>query len=145
MQSIREQIIQTIVARLTPVASGQGATIRRQPTVPTDRAQLPALLVFPESEAVRRINDRTERELVIRVVALAAGSATERPEPAVDRLMTAAHASLLADVTLVGLALGMEETDTEWQQDDADLDVAALPSRYRITYRTLALDLTQKG
>ena len=145
MQSIREQIIQTIVARLTPVASGQGATIRRQPTVPTDRAQLPALLVFPESEAVRRINDRTERELVIRVVALAAGSATERPEPAVDRLMTAAHASLLADVTLVGLALGMEETDTEWQQDDADMDVAALPSRYRITYRTLALDLTQKG
>ena len=145
MQSIREQIIQTIVARLTPVASGQGATIRRQPTVPTDRAQLPALLVFPESEAVRRINDRTERELVIRVVALAAGSATERPEPAVDRLMTATHASLLADVTLGGLALGMEETDTEWQQDDADLDVAALPSRYRITYRTLALDLTQKG
>ena len=113
--------------------------------MPTDRAQLPALLVFPESEAVRRINDRTERELVIRVVALAAGSATERPEPAVDRLMTAAHASLLADVTLVGLALGMEETDTEWQQDDADMDVAALPSRYRITYRTLALDLTQKG
>ena len=145
MQSIREQIIQTIVARLTPIASGQGATIRRQPTVPTDKAQLPALLVFPESEAVRRINDRTERELVIRVVALAAGSATERPEPAVDRLMTAAHASLLADVTLVGLALGMEETDTEWQQDDADMDVAALPSRYRITYRTLALDLTQKG
>ena len=145
MQSIREQIIQTIVARLTPVASGQGATIRRQPTVPTDRAQLPALLVFPESEAVRRINDRTERELVIRVVALAMGSATDGPEPAVDRLMTAAHASLLADVTLGGLALGMEETDTEWQQDDADLDVAALPSRYRITYRTLALDLTQKG
>ena len=145
MQSIREQIIQTIVARLTPVASGQGATIRRQPTVPTDRAQLPALLVFPESEAVRRINDRTERELVIRVVALATGSATDGPEPAVDRLMTAAHASLLADVTLVGLALGMEETDTEWQQDDADMDVAALPSRYRITYRTLALDLTQKG
>ena len=145
MQSIREQIIQTIVARLTPVASGQGATIRRQPTVPTDRAQLPALLVFPESEAVRRINDRTERELVIRVVALATGSATDGPEPAVDRLMTAAHASLLADVTLGGLALGMEETDTEWQQDDADLDVAALPSRYRITYRTLALDLTQKG
>lgn len=145
MQSIREQIIQTIVARLTPVASGQGATIRRQPTVPTDRAQLPALLVFPESEAVRRINDRTERELVIRVVALATGTATDGPEPTVDRLMTATHASLLADVTLGGLALGMEETDTEWQQDDADLDVAALPSRYRITYRTLALDLTQKG
>ena len=46
---------------------------------------------------------------------------------------------------LGGLALGMEETDTDWQQDDADMDVAALPSRYRITYRTFAHDLTQKG
>lgn len=145
MQSIREQIIQTVVLRLTPVASALGATIRRQPTVPTDRTQMPALLVFPESEAVRRVNDRTERELVIRIVALATGTVTELPEPVVDRLMTAAHVSLLADVTLGGLALGMEETDTDWQQDDADMDVAALPSRYRITYRTLAHDLTQKG
>ena len=48
-------------------------------------------------------------------------------------------------MTLGGLALGMEETDTDWQQDDADMDVAALPSRYRITYRTFAHDLTQKG
>lgn len=145
MQSIREQIIQTVVLRLTPVASAQGATIRRQPTVPSDRAQMPALLVFPESEAVRRVNDRTERELVIRIVALATGTATELPEPVVDRLMTAAHAALLADVTLSGLALGMEETDTDWQQDDSDMDVAAMPSRYRVTYRTLAHDLTQKG
>ncbi len=145
MQSIREQIIQTVVARLTLVASAQGATIRRQPTVPTDRAQLPTLLVFPDSEAVRRVNDRTERELVIRIVALAVGTATEIPEPMADRLMTAAHAALLADVTLGGLALGMEETDTDWQQDDADMDVASLPSRYRITYRTFAHDLTQKG
>ena len=145
MQSIREQIIQTVVDRLTPVATTQIATIRRQPTVPTDRAQMPALLVFPESEAVRRVNDRTERELVIRIVALAIGTTTESPEPVADRLLTAAHTALLADVTLGGLSLGLEETDTDWQQDDADMDVAALPSRYRITYRTLAHDLTQKG
>ena len=106
---------------------------------------MPALLVFPDSEAVRRVNDRTERELVIRIVALAIGTPTEIPEPIADRLMTAAHAALLADVTLGGLALGMEETDTDWQHDDADMEVAALPSRYRITYRTLAHDLTQKG
>lgn len=145
MQSIREQIIQTVVDRLTPVATTQSATIRRQPTVPTDRAQMPALLVFPESEVVRRVNDRTERELVIRIVALAIGTATGSPEPVADRLLTAAHTALLADVTLGGLSLGLEETDTDWQQDDADMDVAALPSRYRITYRTLAHDLTQKG
>ena len=46
MQSIREQIIQAVVANLTPVAILQGATLLRQPTVPTDRAKLPALYHF---------------------------------------------------------------------------------------------------
>lgn len=145
MQSLRERIIQAVVASLTPVATAQGATIRRQPTVPTERANLPALLVFPESESVRRINDRAERELVLRIVALAMGTATEPPEPIADRLLTAAHLVLTADATLGDLTTGLEETDCDWQQDDADMEAAALPARYRITYRTLAHDLTRKG
>lgn len=143
--SLREQIIQAIVAKLTPVTTAAGATLRRQPALPADRAHLPALLVFPEAESVRRVNDRAERELTIRLVAVAMGTATESPEPVADRLMTAAHAALMTDVGLDGLALGMEETDCEWQQEDADMEAAALPARYRITYRTLAHDLTQKG
>lgn len=145
MQSIREQIIASVVTKLTPVAALQGATIRRQPTVPTDRAKLPALLVFPESESVHRVNDRAERELVLRIVALAAGTNTETPEPIADRLLVAAHSALMADVNLGGLALNLEETDCDWQQDDADMEAAALPARYRVTYRTFAHDLTQKG
>lgn len=145
MQSIREQIIHAVVARLTPVATAQGATIRRQPTVATDRAHSPALLVFPESETVRRVNNRAERELVLRIVALAVGTGMEAPEPMADMLLTAAHLVLMADVTLGGLALGLEETDCDWQQDDADMEVAAIPARYRITYRTLAADLSTRG
>lgn len=145
MQSIREQIIQVMVTKLTPVAALQGASIRRQPTIPTDRAQSPALLIFPEAETVRRVNDRTERELEIKLVALSFGTATEAPEPIADRLITAAHAALLADVTLGGLTLGIREIDCDWQQDDADMEAAAIPARYQITYRTLVSDLTQKG
>lgn len=145
MQSIREQIIQKIVAKLTPVATTQGATIQRQPTIPTDRTRLPALLVFPEMETVQRINERCERELVIRIVALACGSAMEASEAIADRLLVAAHAALMTDVNLDGLAQSLEELDCEWQQDDADMALAAMPARYRITYRTLIHDLTQKG
>lgn len=145
MQSIREQIIQAVVARLTPVVTAQGATIRRQPTVPTDRAHSPALLVFPESETVRRINDRAERELVLRLVALAVGTATESPESVADRLMVAAHLALMEDVNLGGLALCLEETDCDWQQDDADMEAAAIPARYRITYRTRVSDISRGG
>lgn len=145
MQSIREQIIQKIVAKLTLVATAQGAIIQRQPTIPTDRARLPALLVFPESETVHRINERSERELVLRVVALACGTALEAPEPIADRLLVAAHSVLMADINLDGLAQSLEELDCEWQQDDADMALAAMPARYRITYRTLTHDLTIKG
>lgn len=145
MQSIREQLIQAVVASLTPVATDQGATIRRQPTVATDRAHSPALLVFPESETVRRVNDRSERELTLRLVALVLGTASESPEPIADRLMTAAHLALFADVTLGGMALGIRELDCDWQQDDADMEAAAIPARYQITYRTLVSDISQKG
>ena len=143
--SLREQIIQRVIDRLLPVITAAGGILRRQPGTPTERLQMPAFLLFPESESVRRINDRTERELVLCLIALAAGSATEIPERITDGLIVAAHARLFADVTLGGLALGLEEIDTDWRDDDADLEMAALPVRYRITYRTFAHDLTLKG
>ena len=82
---------------------------------------------------------------MLRIVALAGGTLTETPEPIADRLLVAAHSALMADVNLGGLTLNLEETDCDWQQDDADMEAAALPARYRITYRTFAHDLTQKG
>lgn len=145
MQSLREQLIQAVVARLTPVAAVQGATLRRQPTVPTDRAHSPALLVYPEAETVRRVNERCERELTLRLVSVSFGTGTEAPEPIADRLLTAAHLALFADVTLGGLALGLKELDCDWQQDDADMEATAIPARYQLTYRTLVSDISQKG
>jgi hypothetical protein len=145
MQSLREQLIQAVVTSLTPVAAAQGATLRRQPTIPTDRAHSPALLVCPEAETVRRVNERCERELTLRLVAVSFGTETETPEPIADRLLTAAHLALFADVTLGGLALGIKELDCDWQQDDADMEAAAIPARYQLTYRTLVSDISQKG
>lgn len=145
MQSLREQLIQAVVAILTPVAVVQGATLRRQPTVPADRAHSPALLVYPEAETVRRVNERCERELTLRLVVVSFGTETEAPEPIADRLLTAAHLALFADVTLGGLALGLKELDCDWQQDDADMEAAAIPARYQLTYRTLVSDISQKG
>lgn len=145
MQSLREQLIQAVVASLTPVAAAQGATLRRQPTIPTDRAHSPALLVHPEAETVRRVNERCERELMLRLVAVSFGTETEAPEPIADCLLTAAHLALFADVTLGGLALGLKELDCDWQQDDADMEASAIPARYQITYRTLVSDISQKG
>lgn len=59
-----------------------------------------------------------------------------------DQLLVAAHAALLADPNLGGLALGISEVDCDWEAEDADAGAVALPARYEIRYRTYARDLT---
>ena len=72
MKSIRERILQTLMAMFHSVASNQGATLIRSPTTPVSREQSPALLLIAESDQVSaRPNDRVERQLVLRLTALA--------------------------------------------------------------------------
>lgn len=144
--SIREQILQAVTGLLLPVAAAAGAQVRRSPPTGVTREQSPALLVFPESDAItQRPNDRVERQLVVRVVALARETGSDAPEVIADRLLVATHAALLADINLGGLSLGIRELDCEWDVDDADATAAAIPARYQITYRTLAADLSIRG
>lgn len=144
--SIREQILLAAMQILRPVAVDRGATLHRAPTVAITREQCPALVVFPESETLtERANDRVTRELTVRITALARAVPPTAAETEADRLLVAAHAALMADPTFGGLALGMRETECEWDVEDADAIAAALPARYRITYRTLAADLSMQG
>ena len=144
--SIREQILLAVLAAVRPHAQSFGATLHRSPTVAISREQCPALVVFPESESItERANDRVTRELTVRVVALARAVPPAIPETEADRLLTAAHAALLADRNLGGLALGIREQECEWDVEDADAVAATIPARYAITYRTLDTDLSAKG
>jgi len=145
-QSIREQILQALMTTLAPVAAAQGATLLRSPVHGVPREASPALLLFPESDTiVERPNDRVERQLIVRLVALARETGAGPPEAVADQILVAAHAALLAHANLGGLALGLRELDGEWDVEDADAGAAAMPARYQITYRTLATDLTQQG
>jgi hypothetical protein len=151
MTSIRERILQTLMAMFQSVASNQGATLIRSPTTPLTREQSPALLLIAESDQVSaRPNDRVERQLVLRLTALArdqvdgAGQTIDANVIA-DGLLAASHLALFANKTLDGLAIGLQELDCDWQEEDADADLAAMPARYQITYRTLAADISQLG
>ena len=144
--SIREQILQTVVGLLEPVATAQGAQVLRSPTTGVSRERSPALLVFPESDSItQRPNDRVERALVVRLVALARQAAGDMPEAIADRLLVAAHAALLGNPTLNGLCQGLKELDCEWDVEDADASAASIPARYQFTYRTLAQDISERG
>ena len=146
MMSLRERLLQTLASRLTVVAQGEGARFLRSPTTAVPRESSPAVLLFPEAEVIaQRANDRIERHLVVRVVALARATAAESAEAIADRLMTACHRALFVDPNLGGCALALQELDCDWESEDADATAVALPARYQITYRTLIHDLTQKG
>ncbi len=143
VNSIRERILLAVLSAVRAPAQALGATLHRTPAIAIAREQCPALVVHPEADAiVSRANDRVTRELTVRVTALARAVPPTAPETAADALLTAAHAALMTDVNLGGLALGIHELDCEWDVEDADAVAAAIPARYRITYRTLAADLS---
>ena len=144
--SLRERILLAVLDAVRASLQALGATVHRSPTVAITREQSPALVVFPESDAIsERANDRVTRLLTIRLVALARAVPPAIPESEADRLLTAAHAALMRDGTLGELALGIREQDGEFEIEDADDLVVALPARYAITYRTLAHDLSIQG
>lgn len=144
--SIREQILLAVLDAVRTPVETLGATLHRSPTVAISREQSPALVLFPEAEQIlERANDRVTRELTVRLVALARAVPPAIPETEADRLITAAHAALLADRNLGGLALGIRELDCEWDVEDADAVAASIPARYCVTYRTLDTDLSTKG
>ena len=144
--SIRERILQAAVSRIASAVGPLNAEVHRSPTVALTREQAPAVVVFPESDEVTdRPNDRVERQLVVRVVSLARGTTPTPPESEADALLVAAHAALMGETTLGGLVLGISEIDCEWEVEDADAVVVAIPARYAIRYRTLQHDLTQRG
>ncbi len=144
--SIREQLLQAVMRLLLPVADAEGAVVLRSPVSGVPREQSPALLLFPESDTItQHVNDRVERQLVVRLVALARENAGLAPALLADRLLVAAHAALFAQANLGGLCLGIKELDCEWDVEDADAIAAAIPARYQITYRTFATDLSLQG
>lgn len=81
MNSIGERILQTLMATLQNVASNQGATLMRSPTTPVSREQSTALVLVAESDQVSaRPNDRVQRQLVLRLTAVARDQADSQAQ-----------------------------------------------------------------
>jgi hypothetical protein len=144
--SIRERILLAVMAAVRPAVEGLGATLHRSPTVAISREQCPALVVFPESESItERANDRVTRELTVRVVALARAVPPASPETDADRLLTAAHAALLADRHVWWVGAGHPGAGERVGSRGRRCGGRGAPGALRITYRTLANDLSTLG
>ena len=96
----------------------------------------PWLLVAESDQVSDRPNDRVQRQLVLRLTAVARDQADEAGQTIdanviADQLLVAAHLALFANKTVDGLAIGLQELDCDWQEEDADADLcchaSALP------------------
>ena len=117
--------------------------VLRMPSIPVTREASPALLLFVEGDSITaHANHLVDRLLMLRLAVVARG--TDAFDLA-DRTLVAAHAALLADPNLGGLAIAVREVDCEWEAEDADAGAIAMPARYEVRYRTHAIDLTQTG
>lgn len=141
MNSIRERIVRAVLARLS--AGVAPVPVLRSPVLPVGRDDSPALLVFAEGDTITAYaNNLVERLLSLRLVAVARG---DTGFDQADLVIVGAHAALMSDLNLGGLALAVREVDCDWDQEDADAGAIAVPARYEVRYRTHAADLTRTG
>jgi len=148
MISVRERIIRDVVSRcqfaVAPVFGVAPIPVLRQPTTAIPREQTPALIVTVVSDApVKRVNAFMEREIVLRVTAYARDAIDGYL--VADDLLCRAHLALFADASLGELVLSMTEAEADYQAEDADVEAIAIPTMYRITYRTFVSDISQGG
>ncbi len=139
--SVRERIVRAVLQRVT--AAVAPVPVFRPPTVPVSREAGVTLLLSLDSDSIdAHANAVVDRSLRIRLTAVAQGPLASEEA---DSALVLAHAALMQAPNLEGLALGIREVEADWDTDDLDAGSLALPARYEIRYRTLAVDLTQMG
>ena len=151
MSSIREQIVDGIVALLEASGSPAGLTVHRERTRPIEDDSLPALVVYCEDEEPKSTDKQTfrsplvERSLRLIVEARARATGGLAPDQALDPLLVWTAQQILQNETIGGLAIGATEGKTSWITKEADVVVAAAIANYHIRYRTARTDPTSRN
>lgn len=133
--SIREDILQAMVTAVD-AAVGSSAAVYRSREAPVARSEGVVILVRPEEETCQALSQfRVQRDLVVMVSVI---GRSQIPDSKVDAVLAIAHAALLADQTLGGLAARVIEQHTRWNFEVADQNAVSVDIRYMVRYLTSA-------
>lgn len=125
MASIGEQIIQAVKSTLeaTDPQKPVGLTVHRNDAIPIDKDQLPALVVYPNTEDLI-VSDHSSVERPMRFIVEARAKAAiaigESPDEALDPLFVFTVQKLMADRSLGGLCAGVLERRRGWDREVVD-------------------------
>ena len=143
--SLREQIIQATINAVTPVAETYGAFVFRSPAIAIQKGQLPAVIVTQDKMEVTKQNQALQRDMTVRVTAIAQRADDTTSDELVDRLSTAITKGLAQSNNLGGLCQQFHETEIEYATDEADIAIVELPVCFLASFRTRHDDPTMKG
>ena len=137
-QSKSERILAAIAATLAPTA-GIASRVFRDRWEAVARNEMPCLVIEPQGEDPQIVAiPYTDSTLTLNVDILVSGSPLST---LADPTRVDAHARLMADRSLGGLALNLEAGPVAWSAEPGEIGILSLT--YRVTYRTLTTDLTQ--
>jgi len=138
MSSKSEQIMAAVEQLLGATDGINGRTFRDRWEA-LARDEMPAIVIQPQSEDPQ-INaiPYSDRALSFSLDILISG----RPLSVLaDPIRVSAHALLMADRTLGGLAQDIVEGTAQWDAESGEIGVLRIP--YRVKFRTRTVDLTQ--
>lgn len=154
--SIREQIVEAIVAALSDPSGPAGLTVHRFRARPLSQDQLPAQVVYaveertiiagnvsfttPTAITAGLTGDLVEHQLLVAVETRVMG---DPPDVALEPFVVWATQQVLKDTSFGGLSINALEYDTKWTAQDAATGVfGATSQEFVIQYFSLAADPT---
>ncbi len=135
--TIREQIVKAIVAKLDAPGKPAATTVNRTRRRAVEPSELPMISVYDVREEVESATESrrsllADRTLRVRVKCRAVGD-----DSAVDPLYSWAVKALKTDQSLGGLAVGLTEESTDWDTDDAgDADYSVSATDFLVRFTT---------
>ena len=139
MASIREQILQSLTTKLAATAGVRA--VYRSRAEAFGRAEAPVLVVQPGPGRASRVTTcKLHHTLDVEVIVHVRGAT---PEVLADPIIISAHALIMADTTIGGLAVDIVPTNSDPQIEPADLTSLWWVNTYDVQFRTSEADLTQ--
>lgn len=140
MASIRKLILDAVVAALEAPAAGAALqpnelVVHRFRSLPVESADLPDLIVYPESESrkLESINWNTA-ELVLNVESRVKVESYEYADIKLDPLLVWCVRALKYEETLGGLAIQIVEGDLEWDLETPGDAFARAVQQFTVMY-----------
>jgi hypothetical protein len=141
MTSKRERILAAIYTALQGTA-GVSTRIYRSRVEPMARNETPAIVVEPANITYQQNTSlpKLDSTLRVRVVVIVRANV---PDQAADATMVDLHSRIMADLTLGGLAIDVQPTQTTFNIVEADQPAGVISCEYDVLYRTQVADITQ--